>query len=312
MPDARNFGRHNGHHHSGNERKPSASDIAADGIDRAHHLTDFHTRFDFHRPWLRQLFFRDAADVANGVFQRAKKIAAHFVAGGTNFALGDPQTFAVEIDAVEFLHPSGECRVSAPPNIADNLRRDAFSFCVMLLARTQKFLLDRRRKFHDAHQSTILFKGYSTIPWAFAALSFGRICRTTASSTIVLIATQSGSLKAESGGFFHAGRTPRTACSSSRWTFRSRPTLLAAAIAPCSIRIRFSAFSRFQESAAAARFMMNTVADSSTVSTMRRRFARSGEPVSVPSTIASASCGTLTSVAPHENSTRAFTPCLAR
>src|SRR6202795_2087870 len=246
------------------------------------------------------------------MFQCAKKIAAHLLAGGANFVPGDPQTFAVEIDAVEFLHPSRQCRVSAPANIADNLRRDAFSFCVMLLPRTKNFLLDRRRKSHDAHHSTILFKGYSTIPWALAAFSFGRICRTTASSTMVLIATQSGSLKAEIVGFFNAGRTPRTACRSSRWTFRSRPTLLAAAIAPCSIRIRFSAFSRFQESAAAARFMMNTVADYSTVSTIRKRFARSDEPVSVTSTMASASCGTLTSVAPQENSTRAFTPWRAR
>ena len=57
---------------------------------------------------------------------------------------------------------------------------------------------------------------------------------------------------------------------------------------------------------------MNTVRDSSTVSTMRSRFARSDEPVSVISTMASASCGTFTSVAPQENSTRAFTPWRAR
>ena len=57
---------------------------------------------------------------------------------------------------------------------------------------------------------------------------------------------------------------------------------------------------------------MNTVRDSSTVSTMRSRLARSDEPVSVTSTMASASCGTFTSVAPQENSTRAFTPWRAR
>src|SRR5206468_6458887 len=55
-----------------------------------------------------------------------------------------------------------------------------------------------------------------------------------------------------------------------------------------------------------------SVADSSTVSTMRRRLARRDEPVSVTSTMASASCGTFTSVAPQENSTWAFTPCLAK
>ena len=45
---------------------------------------------------------------------------------------------------------------------------------------------------------------------------------------------------------------------------------------------------------------------------IRSRFARSEEPVSVISTMASASCGTLTSVAPQENSTRACTLCRAR
>ena len=45
---------------------------------------------------------------------------------------------------------------------------------------------------------------------------------------------------------------------------------------------------------------------------MRKRLARSDDPVSVTSTIASASCGTFTSVAPQENSTRAVTPWRAR
>jgi len=80
----------------------------------------------------------------------------------------------------KFLHPSRECRISAPANIVDNLRRDAFSFGVMLLARTQEFFLDGRGKSHDAHHSTILFKGFDN-PLGLAAFSFGRICRTTAS-----------------------------------------------------------------------------------------------------------------------------------
>src|SRR5437016_8682211 len=115
----------------------------------------------------------------------------------------------------------------------DDFRRDPLCFRVMLLTGAQKFLFDRWRKPQDAHHSTILFKGYSTIPWALAALSFGKICRTTASSMMVFTATQSGSLKAETVGFLSAGRTPRTACRSSRWTFGALPTLLAAAIAPC-------------------------------------------------------------------------------
>src|SRR6266403_2120604 len=45
--------------------------------------------------------------------------------------------------------------------------------------------------------------------------------------------------------------------------------------------------------------------------TMRRLLARSDEPVSVTSTMASASRGGLTSVAPQLNSTWALTPCSA-
>ena len=45
---------------------------------------------------------------------------------------------------------------------------------------------------------------------------------------------------------------------------------------------------------------------------IRRRFARSDEPVSVTSTMASASIGGLTSVAPHENSTFTLTPSRAK
>ena len=48
---------------------------------------------------------------------------------------------------------------------------------------------------------------------------------------------------------------------------------------------------------------MSCVFDSMTVSRIRSRFARSVEPVSVASTMASARTGGLTSVAPQENST---------
>ena len=54
------------------------------------------------------------------------------------------------------------------------------------------------------------------------------------------------------------------------------------------------------------------VFDSSTVSMMLSLLARSEEPVSVTSTMASASTGGFTSVAPQLNSTLALTPCAAR
>ena len=48
------------------------------------------------------------------------------------------------------------------------------------------------------------------------------------------------------------------------------------------------------------------------VSRIRSLFARSDDPVSVTSTIASTRSGTFTSVAPHENSIFAATPCCSR
>ena len=57
---------------------------------------------------------------------------------------------------------------------------------------------------------------------------------------------------------------------------------------------------------------MSCVFDSSTVSMILSLLARSDEPVSVTSTMASASTGGFTSVAPQLNSTLAVTPCAAR
>ena len=59
---------------------------------------------------------------------------------------------------------------------------------------------------------------------------------------------------------------------------------------------------------------MKQVADSNKVSTTRRRLARSEEPVSVMSTMASTSpeMPGLASVAPQENSTSASTPRSSR
>jgi hypothetical protein len=65
-------------------------------------------------------------------------------------------------------------------------------------------------------------------------------------------------------------------------------------------------------SVSALAFAISWVLDSSTVSMIRSRFARSDDPVSVTSTIASARVGGLTSVAPHENSTLTVTPRRAK
>ena len=74
----------------------------------------------------------------------------------------------------------------------------------------------------------------------------------------------------------------------------------------------FSSLVCVHSSASARELAMSCVFDSITVSMMRSRLARSDDPVSVTSTIASASIGGLTSVAPHENSTLTFTPSRAK
>ena len=65
----------------------------------------------------------------------------------------------------------------------------------------------------------------------------------------------------------------------------------------------FSILVFFHSSAQAAGLAISCVLDSITVSMIRSRLARSVDPVSVASTMPSASTGGLTSVAPHENST---------
>src|SRR5262249_1716684 len=79
-----------------------------------------------------------------------------------------------------------------------------------------------------------------------------------------------------------------------------------------SISAKLSIFRRFHLSAYAALLATKRVVLCKTSARIRRLLARNELPVSVTSTMASASLGGLTSVAPQENSTCASTPCLAR
>ena len=81
------------------------------------------------------------------------------------------------------------------------------------------------------------------------------------------------------------------------------PTRPCASMAARSSSAMFSIFVRFQPSSSAGPLAMSCVFDSMIVSMIRRRFARSVDPVSVASTMASARTGGFTSVAPQENST---------
>src|SRR5580658_7406924 len=188
------------------------------------------------------------------------------------------------------------------------------------LRRLCLFILLLRRFFNDPIiicsylrlQYTTLFKGYSIIPSAPAALSWGINSRTTRSSMIVSTATQPARLRLETVGLRKAGRVLRSEARSFSCRFIFNPTLLSASRAPRSRSARVSIFCRFQGSFHDAWLAIRRGVETSNVSTMRSLLARNDEPVSVISTIASTSSCALTSVAPQENSTSALTPCRRR
>src|SRR5208337_4360517 len=299
-------------HQRRKQRKSPAGNIAPDRIQRPNQLPDRDARFHPQIPIPRKLRLGHPSNILGGVLHGHQKSAIHPAFRRNHLFFRDPQAGPRNIRPIQLPGPFNHRPIAAPLHIRNNPRCNHVRFPVVRLPQLQQPGLRLRSEFQDAHHSTILFKGYSTIPCAFAAFNRGKICRTTDSSIIVFTATQSASLNEEIVGFFNAGSAAKTACRFSRRTFSISPTRVVAAIAPCSISTMFSAFSRFAGSSADLRFIIKTVADSSTVSSTRSRFARKDDPVSVTSTMASASSGTFTSVSPHENSTRAFTPCLAR
>ena len=126
---------------------------------------------------------------------------------------------------------------------------------------------------------------------------------------IVSTAIHSGLLSGEIVGLRKAGRAAATCASFAFGRLNLRPTMCWAARAPCSISTICSIFARLAGLAQAALLAMRTVVVSMSWATMRSLLALIEEPVSVMSTIASASSGTFTSVAPQENSTSHSMPC---
>ena len=146
------------------------------------------------------------------------------------------------------------------------------------------------------------------MPVAPAFFSAGTMVRTVASSMMVFSASQSGSVRWEMVGLRSAGSRAVTDSRSALRTFIIRPTRPSAARQDFSINAMLSSLARIQGSSSAALLAISRGVLRSTSSTMRRLLARSDEPVSVISTMASANRGGFTSVAPQENSTMASTP----
>ncbi len=125
---------------------------------------------------------------------------------------------------------------------------------------------------------------------------------------MVFTASHSSSLRCEMVGRLSAGSTASTAARLSWCTLSISPTLPSALMAPSSSIFMSSSLRRFHSSCQDCLLAINWVFDSSTVSMILSLLARSDEPVSVTSTMASASTGGFTSVAPQLNSTLAVTP----
>ena len=102
-----------------------------------------------------------------------------------------------------------------------------------------------------------LLTGNSTIPSAPARFRAGMICRTTVSSTILEIETQSGSESDGVVGLCKAGRRSTIASQSLRLAFIMSPTFPSASNVARSSRAISSIFCFFQGSANACGLAMN-------------------------------------------------------
>ena len=102
--------------------------------------------------------------------------------------------------AVEPRRPVADRGIAAPADILNDARGLPFHIrtaCFVTRGeRANSFTMDGA---DDAHQSTILLSGYSTIPDALACLRRGISSRTVCSSMIVFTATQPSSLKRRDG-----------------------------------------------------------------------------------------------------------------
>src|SRR5262249_10898156 len=142
---------------------------------------------------------------------------------------GNPDTFAFK--SVKLPRVLKEGRIAVAPDVFED-RRDG----TLRIVEPLHFARDQRLRFfvvkNPDHYITILFNGYSTIPWAPASLRRGIRDRTVVSSRIVLTASHPSSLRCEIVGFFSAGKTPNTDSRLFFSTLSISPTLPRALIAP--------------------------------------------------------------------------------
>ena len=142
----------------------AAGNVAADGFDRNDALADSDAGFDFERPRAGKLLFGDETDIPCGVANRAEKIRADVAFGCTDFFLRKPKIFRAQFSVIEFICPCEECGFATAPDVRHDFRSYTVRLGVGLCATREKVFFQLRCELSDAHQSTILFKGYSTMP----------------------------------------------------------------------------------------------------------------------------------------------------
>src|SRR5579883_1621508 len=295
--------RDDGHQQGRNQGMPAAGNVTSDRVERPQQLP-CRNSFPGAGPGARKLPVAEPPDAGRGQAQRRPQLWAAHRPGRFQLCGGDAQLL-IGLQPVPSFGIGAQRAIAFAANLGDDFSHCGFEKGKLRASRFQfpDFTFGRSTP-ENSHYITTLFRGYSTMPWACACFSRGITCQAAASSMTVFTASQSLLLNVEMVGFCRAGRTASTASRFSLRTFSIKPTRSWASMAPRSIRARFSILRRRPGSAQACWLAMIWVFDSSTVSRIRRRLARSEDPVSVTSTMASASIGGFTSVAPQENSTR--------
>jgi hypothetical protein len=168
---------------------PAAGHVAADTIERFYSLADCHARPDVNRERLEALAEGDALDVTSGQTDGLANLARDSVCCRAPRSLRYVEV-ARAGRVTEAARPVVHCGVSPAPDIAHDAARGTKNGRIACeIPRHQSRQGRGVRRFDDPHHNTILLSGYSTMPWARAALRRGISSRTVRSSMIVLTAT---------------------------------------------------------------------------------------------------------------------------
>jgi hypothetical protein len=171
--DASNLSGNRRHQQRRNQRKTAARNVTANRFERLDALADAHSGLDDNAPGAGPLLFGNAADVPRGMLECHAQLARNLLRGGAAVPRAYPQRLGRKPQMVQPANPAQKRSVAAAPHAGNNACGHQLGRRVTAMARAQEFAGSSAGEFDDAHQSTILLSGYSTIPCAFAALSRG-------------------------------------------------------------------------------------------------------------------------------------------